>query len=216
MKRYHLAYALASLLVGSILSIMGLGNIIGAPDGSSLYSGLVNQVEAAKGGQGSEHSNDNQNNNSPSSNSQSASDGTTTPPHLTSNPDINTNSGKGENDEKPNNNHGSSSSDVNNQNSNVVSGNNGNGNNGNNGNQGNGHQDDTIPGNKSDPPGFDAGCTGNPHDFDQPTGNPHDPEKPTGNPHECFEFVVPESPVGMIALSGSSLSALGAYLYFRQ
>ena len=83
-------------------------------------------------------------------------------------------------------------------------------------NNGNDNHEDTIPGNKSDPPGYDAGCTDNPHDFDQPTGNPHDPEHPNGNPHECFEFVVPESPVGMIALLTSSLSALGGYLYLKR
>lgn len=44
-----------------------------------------------------------------------------------------------------------------------------------------------IPGNKSNSPGSDAGCTGNPHDVDQPTANPHDQSegKSTGNTHEC-------------------------------
>ena len=75
-------------------------------------------------------------------------------------------------------------------------------------------EDDTIDGNKADPPGSDAGCTGNPHDFSQPTGNPHDPDKLHGNPHECFEFVIPESPIGTAALIMSSLGALGGFVYF--
>jgi hypothetical protein len=62
----------------------------------------------------------------------------------------------------------------------------------NDGNGGNNHNDNSngpsstnIPGNKANPQGSDAGCTGNPHDFSQPTGNPHDSGNPTGNPHEC-------------------------------
>jgi len=43
------------------------------------------------------------------------------------------------------------------------------GDNGGNNNNGNdNHDDNTINGNKADPPGSDAGCTGNPHDFSQP------------------------------------------------
>lgn len=78
----------------------------------------------------------------------------------------------------------------------------------------NGNDDDTINGNKADPPGSDAACTGNPHDFSQPTGNPHDPDKLKGNPHECFEFAIPESPIGTAALIMSSLGALGGFVYF--
>src|SRR5881409_4194995 len=89
------------------------------------------------------------------------------------------------------------------------------GDNGGNNNNGNdNHDDNTINGNKADPPGSDAGCTGNPHDFSQPTGNPHDPDKLNGNPHECFEFVIPESPIGTAALIMSSLGALGGFVYF--
>src|SRR5437867_10955668 len=79
------------------------------------------------------------------------------------------------------------------------------------------HEDTTIHGNKADPPGSDAGCTGNPHDFSQPRGNPHDfsEGEQTGNPHECFEFVVPESPVGSLALILSSVGALGAFMVYK-
>jgi hypothetical protein len=52
-------------------------------------------------------------------------------------------------------------------------------------NNSNGPSSTNIPGNKANPQGSDAGCTGNPHDFSQPTGNPHDSGSPTGNPHEC-------------------------------
>src|SRR6059036_802159 len=38
----------------------------------------------------------------------------------------------------------------------------------------------------------------------------------TDTAQECFGFVVPESPVGMIALIGSSLAVLGGFAYFRQ
>src|SRR5437867_12868791 len=81
----------------------------------------------------------------------------------------------------------------------------------------NSNDDDTIHGNKADPPGSDAGCTGNPHDFSQPTGNPHDfsEGEQTGNPHECFEFVLPESPIGSAALLISSLAALGGFVVFK-
>src|SRR5437867_7035730 len=81
----------------------------------------------------------------------------------------------------------------------------------------NSNDGDTIHGNKADPPGSDAGCTGNPHDFSQPRGNPHDfsEGEQTGNPHECFEFVVPESPVGSLALILSSVGALGAFMVYK-
>ena len=38
----------------------------------------------------------------------------------------------------------------------------------------------------------------------------------TDTANECFGFAVPESPVGMIALMGSSLAVLGGFAYFRQ
>jgi len=77
--------------------------------------------------------------------------------------------------------------------------------------------DTTINGNKADPPGSDAACTGNPHDFSQPTANPHDfsEGETTGNPHECFEFVIPESPIGSIAMALSALGSLGGFLVLK-
>ena len=38
----------------------------------------------------------------------------------------------------------------------------------------------------------------------------------TDTANECFGFAVPESPVGMIGLMGSSLAVLGGFAYFRQ
>jgi len=92
------------------------------------------------------------------------------------------------------------------------------GDNGGNNNNGNdNHDDNTINGNKADPPGSDAGCTGNPHDFSQPRGNPHDfsEGEQTGNPHECFEFVLPESLVGSLVLILSSVGVLGAFMVYN-
>jgi hypothetical protein len=81
----------------------------------------------------------------------------------------------------------------------------------------NGPSDEYIPGNKADPQGSDAACTGNPHDFSQPTGNPHDFSEgnDTGNPHECFQFVIPESPIGSIALIMSAVGSLGGFLALK-
>lgn len=52
--------------------------------------------------------------------------------------------------------------------------------------------------------------------------NPNDPDTdgdgvPDGSdPDPLDMFVVPESPIGLIALTGSSLAAMGAFIYFRQ